>query len=136
MKKVVLKNFTYFTGKHLCWKRLRACNFITKRLRHKCFLVKFVKFLKTTILKNICVRLPLTFHLQPLLGVGAPNVSANNEIKMNSFIINLFSSLLFQVSLFKLILLYSNTRFCYIFESLEIWNEQCNFKNNRWLIGF
>ena len=136
MKEVVLKNFANFTGKHLCWKRLRACYFITKILRHKCFPVKFVKFLKTTILKNICVRLPLTFHLQPLLGAGAPNVSASSEIKMNSFIINLFSPLLFQVSLFKLILLYSNTRFCSIFESLEIWNEQCNLKNNRWLIGF
>ena len=30
-KKGVLKNFTIFTGKHLCWS-LRACNFIKKRL--------------------------------------------------------------------------------------------------------
>ena len=36
---------------------LKACNFIEKRLQHKCFPVKFAKFLKTTILKNICERL-------------------------------------------------------------------------------
>ena len=29
-------------------KGLQVCNFITKRLQHRCFLVKFSKFLKTT----------------------------------------------------------------------------------------
>ena len=32
---------------------LRACSFIKKSLRHRCFPVKFAKFLRTTILKNI-----------------------------------------------------------------------------------
>ena len=31
----------------------QACNFIKKRLRHRCFSVKFAKFLRTPILKNI-----------------------------------------------------------------------------------
>ena len=51
----------YFTGKHLCWGlfliKLQACNFIKKRLQHRCFLVKYAIFLRTTILKNICERL-------------------------------------------------------------------------------
>ena len=38
-------------------KGLRACNFIKKRLQHRCFPVKFAKFLRIPILKNICKRL-------------------------------------------------------------------------------
>ena len=33
---------------------LQACNFIKKRLQHRCFPVHIVKFLRTSILKNIC----------------------------------------------------------------------------------
>ena len=50
----VLKNFANYTGKHPCWslfnkvEGLKACNFIIKkRLQHRCFPVKFVKFVKT-----------------------------------------------------------------------------------------
>ena len=46
VKKGVLKNVTNFTEKHLCWK-----------LQHRCFPVKFAKFLRTSILKNVCERL-------------------------------------------------------------------------------
>ena len=55
-----LKNFVYFTGKHLCWSlfliKLQAWRPATllKRLQHKCFPVKFAKFLRTPILQNIC----------------------------------------------------------------------------------
>ena len=38
---------------------LKACNFVKKRLQHSCFPVKFVKSLKTPILKNVCERLLL-----------------------------------------------------------------------------
>ena len=38
---------------------LLSCNFIKKRPKHRCFLVKFVKFLRTAILKNIYGRLLL-----------------------------------------------------------------------------
>ena len=41
VKKGVLKNFVNFTGKHLCWSL-------------RWFPVKFTKFLRTSILKNIC----------------------------------------------------------------------------------
>ena len=40
---------------------LQACNFIKKRFQHRCFPVKFVKFLRAHILKNICERLLLNF---------------------------------------------------------------------------
>ena len=40
----------------------QACNFIKKRLQHMCFPVKFHKFLRTPILKNICERLLLSFR--------------------------------------------------------------------------
>ena len=40
---------------------LKDCNFIKKRLQHMFFLVKFEKFLRTRILKNICERLLLKF---------------------------------------------------------------------------
>ena len=41
---------------------LWACNFITKKLQHRCFPVKFAKFLRKPMLKNICERLPPYFH--------------------------------------------------------------------------
>ena len=40
---------------------LRAYSFITKRLQHGCFPVRLAKFLRTSILKNICERLLLKF---------------------------------------------------------------------------
>ena len=60
----VLANFAIFTGKHRCWKSLfnkvaglQACNFVKKRLQHRCFPVITAKFLKILIWKNICERL-------------------------------------------------------------------------------
>ena len=50
----VLKNFAMFVGKHLCWSFFfnnvagpQGCNFIKKRLRHRCFPVNVAKFLRT-----------------------------------------------------------------------------------------
>ena len=56
-KKVILKNFAIFKEKHLCWSHFfllpkGACNFIKKRLQHRCFTVNFHKFLRTPILKK------------------------------------------------------------------------------------
>ena len=56
-KKGVLKNFSNFTGKHL-----KVYNFIKKRLQHRCCRVKFMKFLRTPILKNIWERLLLDIN--------------------------------------------------------------------------
>ena len=58
-KKLLLKLRAEFTGKQLCRSLfnkvagLQTCNFIKKRLQHKCFPVNFAKFLGTAILKNI-----------------------------------------------------------------------------------
>ena len=53
-----LKNFAKFIGKRLCQSLffnkvadLRPANLLKKRLRHKCFSVNFVKFLRTTFLQ-------------------------------------------------------------------------------------
>ena len=57
----VLKNFAIFTGKRLCKSffnkvaGLQASNFIKKRLQHRCFLVKFTKFLKLVFFLIFCV---------------------------------------------------------------------------------
>ena len=55
VKKGVLRNFTKFTGKHLCQSlffnkvaSLRPATLFKKRLWHRCFPVDFVKFLRTT----------------------------------------------------------------------------------------
>ena len=45
---------------------LNVCNFIKKRLQHKCFPVKFAKCLRITILENICERLFLYLFLDEL----------------------------------------------------------------------
>ena len=53
-KKGVLRNFTKFTGKHLCQspffnkvEGLRPSTLLKMRLWHRCFPVNFVKFLRT-----------------------------------------------------------------------------------------
>ena len=56
-EKGVLRNFTKFTGKHLCQSLffdkvtgLRPVTLLKKRLWHRCFPVNFVKFLRTPFL--------------------------------------------------------------------------------------
>ena len=64
----VLGNFAKLTGKHLCtWVSFfpQACNFIKKRLWHRCFPVNFVKILRTHLLQNTFGRLLLIFSLWP-----------------------------------------------------------------------
>ena len=58
-KKDAFKNFAIFTRKQLCWSlyRVFGVNFIKKRLQHRYFPANIKKFLRTLILKNICVRL-------------------------------------------------------------------------------
>ena len=60
-KKCVLRNFTKFTGKHLCQSLFfnkETFSLLKKRLWHRCFPVDFAKFLKTPF---------LTEHLRWLL---------------------------------------------------------------------
>ena len=49
--KIVVKIFENFTGKHLCWS-LFLINFITNRLQHRFFLVKFATFFGTSFYKT------------------------------------------------------------------------------------
>ena len=46
-RKGVLKNFTKFTGKHLCNNCTGSVTLLKKGLWHRCFPVNFVKFLRT-----------------------------------------------------------------------------------------
>ena len=51
-KKGCLKNFTKFTGKHLCqtlFFNKVAATLFKKRVWHRCFPANFVKFLRTSI---------------------------------------------------------------------------------------
>ena len=55
VRKGVLRNFTKFTGKHLCQKlffykvaSLGPATMLKKRLWHRCFTGNFAKFLKNT----------------------------------------------------------------------------------------
>ena len=55
-KIVILKSFANFTGKHLCWSlffknvQAQGLQLYLKRLQHRCFPVRFTKFLKTAFL--------------------------------------------------------------------------------------
>ena len=66
VKKGVLRNFTKFTGKHLCQSlffnsvaSLRPATLLKKGLWHRCFPVNFVKFPRTPYLQNTTERLLL-----------------------------------------------------------------------------
>ena len=68
IKKIILKNFTRFTGKQMCWSLLfnkvsgqRLKTLLKKRLQHRCFLANFAKFLRTLFLQNTPGQLLLTF---------------------------------------------------------------------------
>ena len=71
----VLKKFSNFTGNYLCWSliiKVEACNFINKRLQHRCFSVKFAEFLRTPFFTEHLRRLLLysyirSKHLQNIL---------------------------------------------------------------------
>ena len=82
-KKAVLKIFPIFIEKHLCWSLfsnknagLQACNFIKKRLQHRCLLANIAKFLGTSIQKNIRERLLL--RVFPFMLVERFHIWTNN----------------------------------------------------------
>ena len=73
MRKGILRNFAKFTGKHLYQSLFQegcgpeACNFIKKRVWHRCFPVNCAKFLRTPFLQNNSGR--LLQHLATVLKV-------------------------------------------------------------------
>ena len=72
-----LKNFTIFTEKHLCWSlffnKVKAYNFINKRLRHRCIPVNIAKFLRTAFFIEHLWWLLLDF-LQNLLKITVKKI--------------------------------------------------------------
>ena len=59
IRKGVLRNLTKFTGKHMC--QGLFLNTVAG-LRHRCYSVNFVKFLRTPFLQNTSGRLLLEVH--------------------------------------------------------------------------
>ena len=57
-KKVFLKSVANFTGKHLCFSlffnKVAGLKALKDSKQHGCFPVKFAKFVRMPILKNIC----------------------------------------------------------------------------------
>ena len=75
VKKTDLKIFTNFTGKHLCRSLFFSLFFnkgflLKERLRHKCFIVNFAKFLRTPFLQDTSERLLLIFQLKKVKSKG------------------------------------------------------------------
>ena len=75
VKKGGLRNFSKFTGKHLCHclffnkvagLRPYACNFLKKRLWDSCFPLNFVKILRTSFLQNTSTQLLLEIPVSKL----------------------------------------------------------------------
>ena len=64
VKKGILRNFTQFTGKHLCQSLfcLRPATLLKKRLWRRCFCLNFVKFSWTLFSKNTSVGCFCGFH--------------------------------------------------------------------------
>ena len=54
----VIKTFANFTQKHLCWSLILIK---LQAFKRRCFPLKFAKYLRTPILKNICKRLLLDY---------------------------------------------------------------------------
>ena len=72
MKEGVLRNFTKFTGKHLCQPLffnkvtgLRPTTLLKKRLWHRCFLVNFAKILRTPLFaEQLWTTVPETLRIE------------------------------------------------------------------------
>ena len=63
MKKRILKNFTKFTGKHLCrvFFLIKPATLLKKRPWQRCFPVNFVKFLRALFPQNTSKQLLLEY---------------------------------------------------------------------------
>ena len=94
VRKGILRNFTKFTGKHLCQSiflnkvaGVRPATLLKKRLWHRCFPVSFAKFVRTLFLQdNSGGLLPAIFYCryepQPLKYIR----QLRQKCLMNSFV--------------------------------------------------
>ena len=86
----VLKNFALFTGKHLCWslffnktagfRPATACNFIKKRLKHRCVQVNIAKLLRIEHLRWLLPSTHPVVTIWPLIKVGHDTAQHHNNI--------------------------------------------------------
>ena len=78
-KKGFLRNFPKFTGKHLC---LRLATFLKKRLWHRCFPVKFSKFLRTPFLAEhiLLQQTYVSDSLAPLAPLRRQGLTSNSDV--------------------------------------------------------
>ena len=93
-----LKSFANFTGKHLCCSiilknlQLKACNFIKKRHQHRCFSVKFAKFLRPPFFIE---------HLRWLL------------LQLRYLLLYFFKKIIIQLNSYFATLLWCTNNFCF-----------------------
>ena len=91
-KKGVLRNFTKFTGKHLCQSLLfnkvagpRPATLLKKRLWHRCFPVNFAKFLRTPFLTEHLRWLLLNFEGWHLILVAYKKISVHSPTHTRTY---------------------------------------------------
>ena len=106
-----LRNFTKFTGKHLCQSLfvnntagLRPATWLKKRLWHRCFPVKCAKFLRTPFLTEhlqwLLLRAPNFVSVTPLSTIQNTSNSLEKELLRTPFLLNSSQWLLSNVSYF------------------------------------
>ena len=149
MKKGVLKNYTKFTGKHLCQsiifnkvEGLRPATLLKKRLSHRCFPVNFAKFLRTPFLNNTPGRLLLTILIHQLI-VYLEKMNKRHKIQLvlminiPSIFVVIFIDSSFLLVIFLRILrnvsgqLYHETPACSCFVFIQAASEQ--MKSPNWI---
>ena len=95
----VLRNFTKFSGKHLC-QGLQSCSatLLKKGLWYLCFPVNFPKFLRTSFLQNTSGRLLLIIaHLSKVdidvdfFGFVKCHLSENRKVACNMWMCNILN---------------------------------------------
>ena len=78
LRKGVPRNFTKFTGKHLC-QSLSPATLLKKRLWHRCFPVNFVKFLGTPFSQNTSGRLLLKIEYTDSRTISQQQISDQSQ---------------------------------------------------------
>ena len=90
----VLKSFTIFTGKHLCWSlfliKLQAFMLHKSRLHHRCFPVNIAKLLRTGFFLEYLLWLPLkkVFHLSGASAEAYSDPIRTSKLELIAKIVN------------------------------------------------
>ena len=124
---------------------LQTCDFINKRLQHRCFPEKFVKFLRAPILKNICERVLLYIPRTSRIGeyqttfMCGLNVGRTDSVMNNYFGIFWISFLALALIIFLtssiIFFLVSRGSFTVKCENLKSWNPGLSFFSSDFLLS-